>query len=602
MPPELVTNKRLHQGVPYLELDVNGYGSEQIVNGSIQVQSNVPFEMRDGTLLRADVYRPEGPGKYPVILVRTPYNKEGFNSGLFHPLELARAGYAVVVQDIRGRHASEGVWERHRMFEVEALDGYDTVEQLAVQPWSNGSVGLAGGSYLTAMQWITAMENPPHLKAFAPHIGDIGTNIAPPPETGAVSFYSAANALPLTAADLVDKLAQQGEDVTEIRGHLERALNDPHWVINYLPFKDIPLAKFEPIRLMLEQRLRPPSKEEIAQRKRYDKIHIPGMHIGGWFDQLEQAISRNCLKVKELGGSELARQSQYLLVGPWDHGNLRTFLGNMEFGPASADEFRLRRHIVDFYDRFLLDRDVDIPAVRYYVMGRNEWRTAEAWPLPDTDWQAWYLHSGGRANSSQGDGVLSRDTPSAEPADTFLYNPLQPVPTVGGKLLAMGGMVPGPVDQSVIEQRSDVLCYTTAELKEDMEVTGPLNVVLYACTDAVDTDYTAKMTDVQPDGRSLLIAEGIQRAKYRHWDHDAMAIEPGAVTKYTINLGNTSHVFRRGHRIRIQISSSNFPLYDRNMNTGRAIGEDAVGVIAAQTILHDHNYASYIELPVIPIA
>lgn len=571
------------------------------MSGSIQVQSNVPFEMRDGTILRADIYRPAEPGKYPALLVRTPYNKEGFDHGLFHPLHFARAGYAVVVQDIRGRFASEGVWERHRMFEVEARDGYDTVEHIAVQPWSNGRVGLAGGSYLTAMQWITAMENPPHLRAFAPHIGDIGTNIAPPPETGAVSFYSAANALPLTAADLVDKLERQGEDVTEIRALLTRALNDPHWVIHYLPFKDIPLAKFEPIRLMLEQRLHPPSKEELQKRKRYDKVRIPGMHIGGWFDQLEQAIIRNCLKVKELGGSDLARASQYLLIGPWDHGNLRTFLGNMEFGPASADEYAIRRHILQFYDRFLLDRDVDIPAVRYFVMGRNEWRTAEAWPLPDTDWQRWYLHSGGRANTSRGDGTLSRDTPSAEPADTFVYDPLNPVPTVGGKLLAMGGMVPGPVDQSVIEQRSDVLCYTSPELQEDMEVTGPLNLVLYASTSAADTDYTAKMTVVLQDGRSLLIAEGIQRAKYRHWDYEATPIEPGAVVKYTISLGNTSYVFRRGHRIRIQISSSNFPLYDRNMNTGRAIGEDAEGIIAEQAIMHDHRYASYIELPVIPI-
>jgi len=571
------------------------------MTGTVRIEANVPIEMRDGTRLRADVYRPDRAGRYPAIVVRTPYNKEGFDHGLFHPVQLARAGYAVVVQDIRGRHASGGKWERHRMFEVEALDGYDTVEQIAAEPWCNGSVGLAGGSYLTAMQWITAMANPPHLKAFAPHVGDIGTNIAPPPETGAVSFYSAANALPLTAADLVDKLEREGEDVADLRDQLERAIRDPYWVIHYLPFKDIPLARYEPIRLMLEQRLRPPSMEELARRKRYDKIHIPGMHIGGWFDQLEQAIIHNCLKVKELGSSPLARQSQYLMIGPWDHGSLRNFLGNMEFGPASADEFRIRRHILDFYDRFLRERDIDIPAVRYFVMGRNEWRSAEAWPLPETEWQTWYLHSGGRANSSHGDGVLSRDTPSDEPPDEYAYNPLNPVPTVGGKLLAMGGMVPGPVDQSSIEQRSDILCYTTEELPADIEVTGPLRLVLHASTNAADTDFTAKLTDVQPDGRSLLIAEGIQRASYRNWRYEHEPIEPGALLEYTINLGNTSHLFRRGHCIRVQISSSNFPLYDRNMNTGRTIGEDAVGVIAEQTIYHDRHCASRIELPVIPL-
>lgn len=570
------------------------------VHGSIQIQTDVPFEMRDGTLLRADVYKPEGAGRFPVILIRTPYNKTGFNQGLVNPLAMAQAGYAVVVQDIRGRYASDGVWERHRMFEVEALDGYDTVEQIAVQPWSSGHVGLAGGSYLTAMQWITAMASPPHLKAFSPYIGDIGTNIAPPPETGAVSFYSAANALPLTAADLVDKLEQQGEDVTELRQHLDHALRDPYWVINYLPFKEIPLAQFEPIRLMLEQRLHPPTKEEILQRKRYENIRIPGMHIGGWFDQLEQAIVNNYLKVKEFGGSERAKTSQHLMIGPWDHGSVRSFLGNMEFGPASANESELRRHIIQFYDRYLLEQEVDIPAVRYFVMGRNEWRTADSWPLPETQWQSWYFHSSGRANTSQGDGLLSREAPSIEPADTFFYNPLQPVPTVGGKLLAMGGMVPGPVDQTVIERREDILCYSTSELREDLEVTGPLQMILYASTTAKDTDFTAKLTDVQPDGRSLLIAEGIQRAKYRNWNHEAIPIEPGAVTKYTINLGNTSHVFRKGHRIRIHVSSSNFPLFDRNMNTGHSIGEDAVGVVAEQTIYHDSNYPSHIELPVIP--
>jgi len=566
----------------------------------VRLQTNVPFEMRDGTLLRADVYKPEHAGKYPVIVVRTPYNKERFDQGLLCPLAFARAGYAVVVQDIRGRYASDGAWERHRMFEVEASDGYDTVEQIALQPWSNGKVGLAGGSYLTAMQWITAMTNPPHLKAFTPYIGDIGTNIAPPPETGAVSFYSAANALPLTAADLVDKLEQQGEDVAELRQLLARALKDPYWVIHYLPFKEIPLARFEPIRLMLEQRLHPPTKEVIAQRKQYDKIRIPGMHIGGWFDQLEQAIFNNCLKVKERGGSELARASQHLLVGPWDHGNMRSFLGNMEFGPASADPYELRRHLIQFYDKYLLDKETDIPAVRYFTMGRNEWRTAESWPLPNTMWQSWYFHSDGKANTSQGDGVLSREAPSAEPADIYAYNPLAPVPTVGGKLLAMGGMVPGPVDQSVIEQRNDILCYTTSELSDELEITGPLRIVLYASTTVKDTDFAAKLTDVLPDGRSLLIAEGIQRAAYRNWNHEPEPIVPGAVTKYAISLGNTSHLFRRGHRIRVHITSSNFPLFDRNMNTGNGIGQDAIGLVAQQTIYHDSAYASYIELPVIP--
>lgn len=569
------------------------------MSASIRLLENVPFEMRDGILLRADVYLPKGSGKFPAILIRTPYNKEHFDQGLFSPLTYARAGYAVVVQDIRGRYASEGMWERTRMFEVEAVDGYDSVEQIALQPWSNGKVAMAGGSYLTAMQWIAAMANPPHLKAFTPYIGDISPHIGPPPETGAVSFYSVANALPLTALDLVDKLEQNGEDLSELRQHLERAIRDPNWVIHYLPFKDIPFARYEPIRLMLEQRLHPPSREEILKRKRYEKIRIPGMHIGGWFDQLEQAIFTNYLKVKELAGSEYARNSQHLLVGPWDHGNIRSFLGNVEFGPSAADEIALKKYLIQFYDRYLMDKEIFIPYVRYFVMGRNEWRTSEEWPLPNTDWQTWFFHSGGRANTRRGDGVLNRKPPSSEPTDVFLYDPLQPVPTVGGKLLPMAGMVPGPVDQSIIEKRNDVLCYTSDELEADLEVTGPLEICLYASTSAKDTDFTAKLTDVWPDGRSILVAEGIQRASYRNWNYEKERIKPDTVLEYTISLGHTSHVFRKGHRIRVQISSSNFPLYDRNMNTGRSMGEDVTGVIARQTIYHDEQYPSHIVLPVI---
>ncbi len=569
------------------------------MSASIRLLENVPFEMRDGILLRADVYLPKGSGKFPAILIRTPYNKEHFDQGLFSPLTYARAGYAVVVQDIRGRYASEGMWERTRMFEVEAVDGYDSVEQIALQPWSNGKVAMAGGSYLTAMQWIAAMANPPHLKAFTPYIGDISPHIGPPPETGAVSFYSVANALPLTALDLVDKLEQNGEDLSELRQHLERAIRDPNWVIHYLPFKDIPFARYEPIRLMLEQRLHPPSREEILKRKRYEKIRIPGMHIGGWFDQLEQAIFTNYLKVKELAGSEYARNSQHLLVGPWDHGNIRSFLGNVEFGPSAADEIALKKYLIQFYDRYLMDKEIVIPSVRYFVMGRNEWRTSEEWPLPNTDWQTWFFHSGGRANTRRGDGVLNRKPPSSEPTDVFLYDPLQPVPTVGGKLLPMAGMVPGPVDQSIIEKRNDVLCYTSDELEADLEVTGPLEICLYASTSAKDKDFTAKLTDVWPDGRSILVAEGIQRASYRNWNYEKERIKPDTVLEYTISLGHTSHVFRKGHRIRVQISSSNFPLYDRNMNTGRSMGEDVTGVIARQTIYHDEQYPSHIVLPVI---
>jgi len=568
------------------------------MSGSIRIDRDVPMRMRDGTVLRADVYRPGGTGRVPAILVRTPYNKDLADNGNFSPLPFAKAGYAVVIQDIRGRFASEGVWERHRMFEVEALDGYDSVEWIAAEPWCDGRVGLAGASYLTALQWIAAMAQPPHLKAFSPQVGDINTNIAPPRESGAVNFYAAANAVPLTAMDLVDRLEKQGEDVAEMRRYLELAERDPDWVLHYLPFKEIPLARFEPIRLMLDQRLNPPSWEEVEKRRRYERVTVPGLHIAGWFDQLESVQFQHYRRLRERAGSEAARACQHLLVGPWCHLGPMLFLGDMEFGRSAVEE-KLSHHL-RFFDRYLRDRDIGLPRVRYFVMGLNLWRDAEDWPPPGTRWIRFHLRSGGSANGVRGDGRLSLEEPGREPPDTFVYDPHNPVPTVGGRLLPFAGLLPGPRDQSVVEDRPDVLVYTSEELPGDLEVTGPLEVRLFVSTSAVDTDFTVKLTDVHPDGRSILIADGIQRGRWRNWGSEPELMTPGRVYEFRILLGNMSMVFRRGHRLRLTVSSSNFPLYDRNMNTGNAMGEDSAGVKAVQCVYHEAGRASFIELPVNP--
>jgi len=564
----------------------------------IRIDFDVPMRMRDGTVLRADIYRPDAPGKYPAVLIRTPYGKDRAFSQLVHPVAFAREGYAVVVQDIRGRFASDGVWERHRMFEVEGPDGYDSVEWIAAEPWCDGNVATAGASYLATLQWITAMEAPPHLKAFAPCNGDIAPGIAPPPESGVVAFYAAANALPVTALDHIDRLEAAGQDVIELRRELERMMRDPDVVLRHLPFRGLPIFRFEPIRLMLEQRLELPTADAWRQRRRYDRVNVPGLHIGGWFDQMESAVFANCSRLKREAASEFARANQYLLIGPWDHGSPRSAIGEADFGPAAGDERLLRRFVLDFYDRFLRGRDVRIPAVRYFVMTANEWRTADSWPPPDVRPTDWYLHSRGRANTADGDGTLSREDPDDEPADEYVYDPLDPVPTVGGRFWGMRGEVPGPRDQGRIERRNDVLCYTSAELPRDLEVTGPVVLRLFAASSAVDTDFAAKLTDVFPDGRSMLVAEGIQRARYRRRDLVPEPIEPHRIYEYEIHLGNTSYVFRKGHRIRLHVTSSNFPLYDRNMNTGRGIGEDAEGVPARQTVFHDRNHPSRLVLPI----
>ena len=289
-------------------------------------------------------------------------------------------------------------------------------------------------------------------------------------------------------------------------------------------------------------------------------------------------------------------------MGPWIHGGrLLGFWGELHFGAsAGVPAAQVSEQNLAFFDKYLRGKDIEIPIVRYFVMGRNRWKNADAWPLPQTQWQRFYLHSKGNANTSQGDGLLSREEPNSEPNDIFIYNPHLPVPTVGGRFLPLAGLVPGPVDQSHIERRHDVLCYTTPELEEDTEVTGPLEVHLFATTSTRDTDFTAKLVDVYPDGRAYNIAEGIKRARGRKSIFQPELVNPGEVNEYIINLGHTSQLFRKGHHIRIDISSSNFPMYDRNMNTGNPIGEDAQGTPAMQTIYHQQEYASYIDLPVIP--
>jgi len=406
------------------------------------------------------------------------------------------------------------------------------------------------------------------------------------------------------AVDVADKMERSGRDVTEMRRAIAHALTTPSEVYGYLPLKDVPLAQFEGIREMWGRRLSPAANREALERgqRRYERVTVPCLHVSGWYDIFTWATFHNFNMMREQGGSELARDGQHVVMGPWIHGGrLLGFWGELHFGvSAGVPAAQVSEQSMAFFDKYLKGKDVHIPTVRRFVMGRNRWQNADAWPLPETEWQRFYLHSNGGANTAQGDGVLGRHEPGAEPNDLFVYNPLRPVPTVGGRFLPLAGLVPGPVDQSHIERRPDILCYTTSELKEDTEVTGPLEVHLFAATSARDTDFTAKLVDVYPDGRAFNVAEGIRRARGRKSVFEPEPVTPGEVIEYTIDLGNTSQLFRQGHRIRIDISSSNFPMYDRNMNTGNAIGEDAEGIPAMQSIFHQQGYASYIELPVIP--
>lgn len=375
----------------------------------------------------------------------------------------------------------------------------------------------------------------------------------------------------------------------------------------HLPLRDVPIAQYGKLRELLEWRLsaaeRPSSGKPAA---RYSRILVPTFHECGWYDVVNWNQFDGFNSMRREAGSEAARNGQHMVAGPWQHAlEHPDRLGEQFFGlNSSTAGSGVNRQQIRFYDRYVRGReDIKLPAVRYFVMGINEWREADGWPLPNTNWKRFYLHSGGSANSSLGDGSLSTDAPADEHPDAFIYDPEQPVPTLGGNfigVLNVPGMLVGPIEQWPVEKRNDVLVYTTAPFEEDTEVSGPLQLHLFASTSAVDTDFTAKLTHVYPDGRSFNLGEGIIRARGRNLGTEWDDVTPGEVYEFVITIGQTSLVVQKGHALRLQVSSSNFPEFDRNMNTGNAIGTDAHGVRALQTVFHDAERASYIDLPLIP--
>jgi uncharacterized protein len=561
---------------------------------AVQTQKNIPMEMRDGTILRADINIPDVGGKHPAVLIRTPYGKH--INPISFPTDI---GYAVVIQDIRGRFASEGEWKRDAIFAVEGIDGYDSVEWIAAQSWCDGNIGMAGASYLASLQWITAVENPPHLKALSPWmggLGSVGSGMSPVNSNGAISLAVTMARILNNTVDMIDKLEKAGHNVSEMRQSLEWARNKQMEAINFLPLKSLPFLKFEPMQEIWNISLQTPPDDILKKYHRHDKITVPCFQSFGWYDILEYTSLQSYIKMREQGASDLAKDGQYLIAGPWTHGQPIGYLGDINFGPYAGppDPYALIMQGGQqkaFFDKYLRGENINIPKIRYFVMGRNIWQTADDWPLPETKWQRFYLHSKGNAATSAGDGTLTIQPPASEHPDSYIYNPLNPSPSLGGRILG-SCIVPGPVEQYHVEKRNDVLCYSTGELNDAVEITGPIQVHLFASSSSANTDFTAKLCDVYPDGRSYNLLEGIFRT-------NGMSQNYGQVSEYVITLGDTSNLFFKGHRIRIQISSSNFPLYDRNMNTGNPIGEDSKGVPVLQTIYHQTDCPSYIDLPVI---
>lgn len=569
---------------------------------TIQTQLGVMIAMRDGVRLASDVFVPQGVGPVPAIVVRTPYDRTATSlvNLRFDVLRAVARGYAVVTQDTRGRFASEGTFAP---FASEGPDGADTIAWVRAQPWCDGKVGMAGGSYLGVTQWAAATHgSQPPPDAIAPFTTGSSAYDGWAYQGGAFQLGFNLNwALTSLALGEASRRRARGEDVAESVAALVRAADDCDEAYRRLPLTDVPeLADLAPYYL---DWLDHPGYDEYwkAQGPVFDAsdARVPALNAGGWFDIFLKGTLENYRR-----GRERDPDAARLVIGPWAHLATGGMYPETSFGLTSGtDGMDMNGLQLAWFDSRLKGVRDDTAPVRIFVMGVDRWRDEDVWPLPRAVPTRFHLRSTGRAAVDAGDGALTLEPPGDEPEDVYLYDPRNPVPTLGGPTYLPGLAIAansGPRDQRVIETRSDVLTYTTEALDEPLEVTGPVTVVLYAASSAVDTDFTAKLIDVWPDGRAMSLVDGIVRARYRDSPTDPVPMEPGTVHAFEIDLIAVSQVFGAGHRIRVDVSSSNFPRFDRNPNTGEAIvgGLDAT-VPAVNRIFHSAPYPSHIVLPLV---
>jgi uncharacterized protein len=579
-----------HRGIEFLD--------EREAGVDIHIEKNVQVRMRDGVTLAADVIRPAGEGRHPALVQRLPYNKERdwLRDNSIDVFRIVQAGYAVVHQDTRGCGASEGVF---RPFLDERPDGADTVEWAAAQSWSSGVVGMVGISYHGETQWLAAMEQPPALKAFAPHSCHHDPYHGLLYQGGAFSLGFAVRwALNSGLPGVKDKL---GEYLAS-----EYSFKD---VVRRLPITDMPMLK-DVARFYFEW-LEHPEYDEYwhpwSPMQHYDRVMAPPLITTGWYDIFLGSSIDSYRGMKERGGNEAARRPQ-LIIGPWSHGWWGSDFPERGYGErADKEAFNLTGITARWFDYHLkgIDNGVahDKP-VHIFLMGPNVWLDEDDWPLPGTMFTRYYLHGGGRANTPRGDGALSTEPPGNEREDVYLYNPHDPVPTLGGAHLLPPVRMPanaGPRDQRPLDARADVLCFVSEPLMRDTEMTGPVELVMFVSSSAVDTDFTAKLIDVHPDGRAEIVTDGILRARYRESFSVPSLLKPGQIYEIRINMAGVGNVFPADHRIRLDVSSSNFPRFDRNSNTGHVIATDGDQdvQVAVNRVYHDRDHPSHLILPMI---
>ena len=570
-----------------------GQGAADLV-----IERGVAMKTRDGVTLRADIYRPSGEGSFPVLLQRTPYDKN--NTAEFARKAAAR-GYLVVAQDVRGRYTSEGEWYP---FKYETDDGYDTIEWAAALPHSNGKVGMFGGSYVGATQMLAAIGHPPHLAGICPVVTASNYHENWTYQGGAFEQWFNESWTSGLAQDTFNRAVHQASNA--MIGSTALPLTKyPLFNLQLGPGGPGFTGKLAPYFL---DWLAHPAYDDYWRKwsieDQFAQIQVPALTVAAWYDIFQGGSLRNYIGIMAHGGSEAARAGQRLFVTIGGHAGGGRKIGTVDFGPAAEayDENALTLEWYDYLFQGKQNQFASDKPVRLFVMGENQWRDESAWPLERAKETRYFLHSAGKANSASGNGALSVEAARAEPSDSFVYDPANPVPTVGGPLCCDGEhLAPGPRDQSDIESRPDLLVFSTPPLDADTEATGPVSLDLFASSSAVDTDFTAKLVDVWPSGYAQNLTEGILRASYREsTTGPASPLVPGRIYEFKIDLWSTSNVFLKGHRIRVEISSSNFPRFDRNLNTGKSAAVDSTFVKATNTVYHDAAHPSALVLPVAP--
>jgi putative CocE/NonD family hydrolase len=543
------------------------------------VEKNRPAIMRDGIKLYSDVYIPNAPGKYPVILIRMPYGKSEYYC--FMPAVgkyWAKKGYVFVVQDVRGKWASEGIWEP---FIHEAEDGYDTLNWIASQPWCDGNIGMTGESYFGYTQWAVAPLKHPNLKCIAP--GDTAANIY------GVWYY-------------VDHAFCQ-----QTMGNWSVSMDSRTWQ-NYLksdhwgwPLNEIANKAKLSSRVYSEfvkHSERDDFWEKINVDRKYSAIQIPVLLWGGWYDMFLKGTLQDWLGLLSSAENDIVRDNFWLLLGPIDHEQTPKEsgrIGNLEVGPQAWPNDIL----LPFFDYYLKGLDNGFknnPHIKIFIIGDNQWRYENEWPLDRTKYINYYLHR--KQNAGNDEGQLDTNLPVDEVYDKYVYDPEKPVDlTYRTDLWYMAQFLK---DRKDVCGREDVLSYSTLPFEKPVEITGPIKVVLYAASSACDTDFTATLVDLFPEGYAHQVQEGIVRARYRNREEKPSNIQPGEVYQYDIDLWATSYVVKQNHRLRIEISSSIFNRYDRNPNTSEPFGLATKPIKASQVIYHSAEYPSHVTLPIIP--